>query len=140
MDVGKRFSKLHRRKNPRSTDKDSRWWDFLDFPAGDFDLLAAIAVVIVAVLLLWFLVFPLLLILIDVVLVVVLFLTGLAARVLLRRPWTVVATRTDGVEIEREVVGWRASRDEIAAMRQQIEQGLISPTEPTSPYLSPEQP
>ena len=139
MDVGKRFSKLHRRKNPRSTDKSSRWWDFLDIP-GDLDVLAAVALVIVALLLLWFLVFPLLLILIDVVLVIVVFVAGLAARVLLRRPWTVVATRADGVEIEREVVGWRASRDEIAALRQQIEQGLISPTEPTSPYLSPEQP
>ena len=140
MDVGKRFSKLHRRKNQRSSDSVSHWWDFLDFPAGDFDALVVVAIIIAALLLLWFLVVPLLLILVDVVVVLVLFAASLAARVLLRRPWTVVATRNDGVEIEREVVGWRASRDEIAAMRRQIEHGLISPTEPTSPYLSPEQP
>jgi hypothetical protein len=40
-----------------------------------------------------------------------------------RRPWTVVATRIDGIEIEREIVGWRASRDEIATLRQEIELG-----------------
>jgi hypothetical protein len=65
----------------------------------------------------------LLLIVIDAILVGVLFFAGLLARVFLRRPWTVVATRIDGIEIEREIVGWRASRDEIATLRQEIELG-----------------
>jgi hypothetical protein len=83
-------------------------------------------------------VIPLLLILFDILVVVVLFVAGVATRVLLRRPWTVVATRADFVEIEREVVGWRASREAMATMRTQVEQGLISPAPPhAGPPLAP---
>jgi hypothetical protein len=69
-------------------------------------------------------VIPLLLIVIDVILVVLLFIVGLLARVFLRRPWIIVATRDDGAEVQREVVGWRTSRDEIAALRHEIELGI----------------
>ncbi|MEO5837411.1 MAG: hypothetical protein ABIQ73_05725, partial [Acidimicrobiales bacterium] len=75
-------------------------------------------------LLLWFAVIPLLLIVFDALVVVVVFFASLVARVLLRRPWIVVATSIDGTEISREVVGWRASRAEIAALRQEIELGV----------------
>ena len=59
-----------------------------------------------------------------VLVVFVLFVVGVAARVLLRRPWTIVATRDDGTEIEREVVGWRASRAQIESMRRALEGGF----------------
>lgn len=64
------------------------------------------------------------LILFDVLIVIVLFLVGVTTRELLRRPWTIVATRHDGAEIQREVVGWRASRDQIAALQHEIERGF----------------
>ena len=139
MDVGKRFRQFHRRgsgsrkeRRQRTEGKERKvsWSDFLEFPVDDLGLLAIVLAVIAAALLLWFAVIPLLLILFDILVVLVLFIAGITARVLLRRPWTVVATRIDGVEIEREVVGWRASRDEMATMRKQLEQGLISPAPP----------
>jgi len=139
VDVGKRFRQFHRRgsgsrkeRRQRTEGKERKvsWSDFLEFPVDDLGLLAIVLAVIAAALLLWFAVIPLLLILFDILVVLVLFIAGITARVLLRRPWTVVATRIDGVEIEREVVGWRASRDEMATMRKQLEQGLISPAPP----------
>jgi hypothetical protein len=134
VDVGKRFRQFHRRRSGSGKSDDRRrWWEWLDFPVGDdFGLLVIIGAVIAAVLLLWFAVIPLLLVLVDVLVVVVVFVVGVSARVLLRRPWTVVATRIDGVEIEREVVGWRDSRDEMVALRAQIERGEISPISPYS--------
>ena len=139
VDVGTRFRQFHRRgsgsrkeRRQRTEGKERKvsWSDFLEFPVDDLGLLAIVLAVIAAALLLWFAVIPLLLILFDILVVLVLFIAGITARVLLRRPWTVVATRIDGVEIEREVVGWRASRDEMATMRRQLEQGLISPAPP----------
>jgi len=139
VDVGTRFRQFHRRgsgsrkeRRQRTEGKERKvsWSDFLEFPVDDLGLLAIVLAVIAAALLLWFAVIPLLLILFDILVVLVLFIAGITARVLLRRPWTVVATRIDGVEIEREVVGWRASRDEMATMRKQLEQGLISPAPP----------
>jgi hypothetical protein len=54
-----------------------------------------------------------------------------------------VATSSDGVDIEREVVGWRASRDEMATLCREIEQGSIalpSPFEPPTPSTPPPEP
>jgi hypothetical protein len=122
VDVGRRFQRVRRRR--RSDDGGaSRWWDFVDVP-DDFDVFVVIVAVILALLLLWFAVIPLLLVLFDVLVVFVLFVVGVAARVLLRRPWTIVATRDDGTEIEREVVGWRASRAQIESMRRALESGF----------------
>jgi hypothetical protein len=123
VDVGKRFRKFHRRERSRPKDGPSRWWDFLDIPV-DFDGIVVVLAIVAILLLLWFAVIPLLLIVIDVILVVLLFIVGLLARVFLRRPWIIVATRDDGAEVQREVVGWRASRDEIAALRHEIELGI----------------
>ena len=102
-----------------------RRWDNFDFPGGDFDfeVFAVVIAILVALLLLWFAVIPLLLVVFDLLVVMALFVFGLAARVLFRRPWTVVATRCDGVEIEREIVGWRASRAEVASLRRDLEIG-----------------
>jgi cobalamin biosynthesis protein CobD/CbiB len=125
VDVGKRFRKFHRRGTKAPKQRRKRWWDNIDGDIPlDFDGIVVVLALIVALLILWFAVIPLLLVLFDVLIVIVLFLVGLATRVLLRRPWTVVATRHDGAEIQREVVGWRASRDEIAALRHEIERGF----------------
>src|SRR5688572_14189599 len=123
VDVGKRFRKFHRRERSRPKDRPSHWWDFLDVP-GDFDGIVVVLAIVAILLLLWFAVIPLLLIVIDVILVVVLFMVGLLARVFLRRPWIIVATRDDGAEIQREVVGWRASREAITSLRHEVELGI----------------
>jgi hypothetical protein len=125
IDVGKRFRKMHRRGAKAPKQRRKRWWDNIDIDLPlDFDGIVVVVAIVAILLLLWFAVIPLLLILFDVLIVIALFSVGLTSRVLLRRPWTVVATRIDGVEITREVVGWSASRDEIAALRHEIEVGF----------------
>ncbi len=52
---------------------------------------------------------PILLALVDAVVVVLAAVGGLAARVLLRRPWTVEATASSEERHVRQVVGWRAA-------------------------------
>ena len=134
VDVGKRFRKVRRRRTKAPKQRRKRWWHNIDGDIPlDFDGIVVVLAIIVALLLLWFLVIPLLLILFDVLIVIVLFLVGLTARVLLRRPWTVVATRHDGEEIQREVVGWRASRDAITTLRHEIEVGFAEPVAGVDP-------
>jgi hypothetical protein len=85
------------------------------------DEIAAIAVILVAfvagVALFWWVLLPLLLVMLDVVIVLILLAVSIAARVLLRRPWTVEATARGHDRFTTHVVGWRAAlrrRDEIA--------------------------
>ncbi len=54
-------------------------------------------------------VIPLLAALVDLLLLLLVGAMGVAARVLLGRPWVVEAVADDGRELRREVVGWRAS-------------------------------
>jgi fatty acid desaturase len=125
VDVGKRFRKVRRRRTKAPKQRRKRWWHNIDGDIPlDFDGIVVVLAIIVALLMLWFLVIPLLLILFDVLIVIVLFVVGLTTRVLFRRPWIIVATRDDGAEVQREVVGWRASCDEIAALRHEIELGI----------------
>lgn len=90
-------------------------------PDGGDDVLFAVAVVVAVVLavgLFWWVLLPLLLLVVDVLVVVVLLVAGVAARVLLRRPWSVEAARQDGHVVTRSIVGWRAAlreRDDLAA-------------------------
>ncbi|WP_380156922.1 hypothetical protein [Kineococcus sp. R86509] len=87
-----------------------------------FDEGVAIALVVVgfvlAVLLRWLLVIPLLLLVVDVVVVVALLVAGVLARVVLRRPWEVVAGHPGGERaVVTTVLGWRAAlrrRDVVA--------------------------
>ena len=132
VDVGKRFRKVRWRRTKAPKQRRKRWWDNIDIPL-DFDAIVVVLAIIVALLLLWFLVIPLLLVLFDVLIVIVLFLAGLTTRVLFRRPWLIVATRHDGAEIQREVVGWRASRDAITTLRQEIEVGFAEPVAGVDP-------
>lgn len=107
------------RRNKRKG-KDRDWWDpDLSMLPGDdifFWVVLAILVLVAGVLLLWWVVIPLLLLLLDVLIVLVLLLIGLAARILVRRPWTVEATSAAATH-QLEVAGWRRAlraRDGIA--------------------------
>jgi len=71
------------------------------------DDLLVVAVVVAVGLFLVFFAVPLLVAVLDLVLVALLTVLGLAARVLLRRPWTVEATGPDGLRRTWRVVGWR---------------------------------
>ncbi|MET8149809.1 hypothetical protein ACIBSW_23075 [Actinoplanes sp. NPDC049668] len=89
--------------------------------SGLGDEIVAILVIfialVLAVALFWWVLLPLLLLVLDVVIVLILLAASIAARVLLRRPWTVEATAPGRGRITAHVVGWRAAlrrRDEIA--------------------------
>lgn len=94
------------------------WWD-LDLGGGiddAFVLLAIVGVVILAILLLTTVVIPVIAFTLELVLVLVLFLGGIAGRVLFRRPWTVRAGSAHR-EHRWQQVGFRRSgqlRDEVA--------------------------
>jgi hypothetical protein len=92
---------------------------------GELPGIGAILGVLAAVLLLWFVVLPALVFVLDVVLVVLLTALTIAARVVFRRPWTVVA-RTEGPPtetVEWRVTGWRASDASMRAAERRIARG-----------------
>ena len=121
-----RFSGWRSRR--RGPDRpDVGWLDSLEIPwSFDVDdLLVGIALLVafvVGVLLFWWLVLPALLLVLDGLVVGVLLVAGVLARVVLRRPWTVLVRRTgdsDGgaAEVAVQVNGWRRAlrtRDAIA--------------------------
>ena len=94
------------------------WWDF-DLGGGiddAFVLLAIVGVVILAILLLTTVVIPVIAFTLELVLFLLVFLFGIAGRVLFRRPWTVRA-RSAHQEHRWQKVGFRRSgrlRDEVA--------------------------
>lgn len=81
---------------------------FFDSPAGVLAGLAVIATAMILFLVIW----PIVAIALELVILALIFAGSLAGRVVLRRPWTVVA-RSEGADPPREhewrVVGWRAS-------------------------------
>jgi hypothetical protein len=124
-----RFSRWRRRRRDDGADG-TGWLDALDIPFSlDVDdLLVGLALLvafIVGVAVFWWVVLPALLLFLDGLVVVVLLLVGLVARVLLRRPWTVLVHRvgppqaSDGgvADTTVQVIGWRRAlrtRDSIA--------------------------
>jgi Flp pilus assembly protein TadB len=106
--------------------KQSRWYDVIDFPAGADELplvgviLAAIAVVLLA----WFVAIPLLAIIVDALLAVIMLIAMAVFRVVFRRPWVIEAQAGDGPTIQRLVVGWRASSQEMERLRDEITVGV----------------
>ena len=121
-----RFSGWRGRRGKANKGKTS-WLDNLDIPwSFDVDdLLAGIALLVAFVvfaLLFWWLLLPALLLVLDGLVVGVLLLVGVTARVVLRRPWTVLVRRTDDSDgeataIRIQVTGWRRAlrtRDVIA--------------------------
>ncbi len=94
------------------------WWDIGDLGGIDegLALLAIIGVVILAILLLTTVVIPVIAFTLELVLFLLVFLFGIAGRVLFRRPWTVRA-RSAHQEQRWQQVGFRRSgrlRDEVA--------------------------
>ncbi len=91
----------------------SRLSELLDDVAAGVLILVLI---FIAVGLVWWIALPLLLLVIDVLVLTFLFLAGVVARVLFRRPWTVEA-KSDTDVVEVPVVGWFAAlrlRDRMA--------------------------
>jgi hypothetical protein len=81
-------------------------------------VLVAFLVVVAAAAAFWWVVLPLLAIVVDATIVVVLFVLGVVARVVFRRPWTVEARSSRGDRFTRKVVGWRNAlrhRDEMVS-------------------------
>jgi hypothetical protein len=104
----------------RSGSSDS-WWRNIDFGTADADdvvvVILGIVAVIAAILLFATVLVPILVVGLEILLVIVLFLGGLAGRLLFRRPWTIRARAADGRELTWRAVGFRRSgrvRDEIA--------------------------
>jgi len=102
------------------------WLDNLDFLSFDFDdLLAGIALLVAFIvfgLLFWWLLLPALLLVLDGLVVAILLLVGVTARVVLRRPWTILVRDTGAkngevADTRVQVTGWRRAlrtRDAIA--------------------------
>ena len=84
--------------------------DLDGFDEGVAIVLVVVGIVL-AVALCWLLVVPLLLLVVDVVVVVALLVAGVVARVVLRRPWEIVAGHPGSERaVVTTVVGWRAAR------------------------------
>lgn len=79
--------------------------------------LAVVAFLLIAL----FVVIPLLIAIVDLAILLLLALLGIAARVLLGRPWQVQAVADDGTRLEWRIVGWQASADLVV----QVEQCLV---------------
>jgi hypothetical protein len=101
--------------------------------------IAAFLVVAVLGLLAFYVVLPLLLIVVDLTVLLVVVGGAVLGRVLFRRPWIVEARRCDQPEpVHRwEVVGWRASGDQVRYVREQLTHGMPLPeplpSEPNDP-------
>jgi hypothetical protein len=106
------------KRRPRRTPSDwSDGFDVLD--EGGIIVL----VVLVAVLFAWFFVFPVLVFVLALLLLLLIAGVAVAARVLLRRPWTVRATSGDE-ELTWPVVGWHASLDRVDHVAARLQRGL----------------
>ena len=122
--VGRQWLPVRVRLRPER-DPGDRWWHaadgldaltFADFSVGG--VIAAFAAIVAAIVLVA-VVWPIVALALEVVILLILFLGGLAGRLVFRRPWRIVA-RTKGEPREVRawhVVGWRASAevvDEVA--------------------------
>ena len=107
------------------------WFD--DF-GDDVGIIAAILLALLAVIVVaaafWWVVLPLLAVLIDATLLVVLFLLGLVARVVFRRPWTIRAVSARGDRFTRKVVGWRNALRQRDDMVSALSNGTLRVAQP----------
>jgi hypothetical protein len=95
---------------------------------------AGLAIALVGVLL-FVVVWPLVALVLELVILLVIFVASVAARVVLRRPWQVVA-KTNGPPpdvLSWQVVGWRASRRAISEIGRSLEAGEVNPRLENSP-------
>ena len=104
-----------------------RWFDDLDEASGCLDIGDSVALVIglLVALALLFLVFPpLLLVGIDLIWVVVVFFFSALGRLVLGRPWSVVAVAADGRRREWKVKGFRGSGQLRDTLQAEFDAGL----------------
>jgi len=116
-------------------------WAF-EFLGADLtvgSIIAAVALTILAVLVL-FLAWPVVALAVEVVIVIVLFLGGLVGRLVLRRPWRIIA-RTKGsprTAAAWHVVGWRASGEAIGQIADALAAGEPLPRATDRVLLHPD--
>jgi hypothetical protein len=124
--IGVRARFRRKRKRQGDDDKD-RWYDYLDpFDGcgGDLGDIAVVIGLIVAFLVLVFVFPPLLLLGIDLVWVALAFVGGIVGRVVLGRPWSVVATSSTGERREWKVRGFRDAGQLRDTLRAEFGAGL----------------
>ncbi len=122
--------------DPQPRSGGGNWLDALDVFDGD-NPLAALAFVIGTIVfaaLVWFFLVPLLLVLLDITLLVVLTAAGVAAHLVLHRPWEIEAVGPNE-RLTWHVVGWQRSRRAVGAVTQRLDRGDIPPTD--SPGFPP---
>lgn len=109
----------------------------LPLDGGCLEILGeGIAVAIGVILLLLFVLFvliPLLVAIVDLVVVILLAIAGFAAKILLRRPWTVEARASDETTITWRIRGWRASGDRARRATELLRSGSIPPADWPTP-------
>ena len=92
-----------------------------------FDDLGALAIgiaIAAALFVLLFVLFPVIAIALEILLLLVLFLAGLFARLVLRKPWHVLA-RTGDAAYRWPVKGWRASGERVDQIADQLASGSM---------------
>lgn len=106
-----------------------KWWKGKEKnlePMGDvivgFDLEGLIVGLLIFGILIFFFI-PVLLIFIDLAFLLLIFLIALLTKIVLRQPWKILAECENGQVIERKVVGWFASRQEIKRLMDEISTG-----------------
>lgn len=121
----------------KGTDAGAQLADLADL-GGPFAIIGAVILVVVLVAVVGLVVLPLLLVVVDLVVVVLLAAALVLGRVLFRRPWTIETIGPEGATTkEWKVVGWGASRELKADLRQRIEAGLPLPdADPTGGVIS----
>ena len=95
-------------------------WNLLDDLGAAVIGLALVAVVFVLFLVL----FPVVALAIEILLLIVLFIAGLFARIVLRRPWHVLA-RTGDAAYRWPVKGWRASGERVDQIADALASGSM---------------
>jgi lysylphosphatidylglycerol synthetase-like protein (DUF2156 family) len=97
----------------------------LDF--GDADGILAVIAAILLVVVLFFLAWFVIAIALEITILIVLLVAGLFGRVVLRKPWTVVAVNEHDGRRQWQVVGWRASRALIRDVEAALQAGMPLP-------------
>ena len=129
-------------RRARKADKTRlRWWDVLDLPSVDGDVIGAILFAIVAVILLVLFVIvvgPLLwivlLLLVELLVWVVLAIAGLIAWLVLRRPWRVAVVDPEGTTLASSAVrGRRAARRHAVVVERRLGDGATPTAAVTTP-------
>jgi hypothetical protein len=125
--VRARFRRKGKRKGNDTSKKKDRWYDSLDVLdgcGGDLEDLVIGIALLIAFGLLVFVFPPLILIGIDLLWVVVMFAFGLLGRVVLGRPWSVVATSASGERREWKVRGFRGAGQLRDTLQAEFDAGL----------------